>query len=104
MNLKEKIIQLSKELGISFELLTALLGKLADAQIYGSLAGTSLRNLFSELANPTSQLTELIGFMVRTDEDLIKALEILNEKGLALGDIFNLVEKRATTTLSVLID
>lgn len=98
------VLPISKELGLSFELLTALLGKLADAQIYGSLAGTSLRNLFSELADPTSKLTELIGFMVRSDEDLIKALDILNEKGLALGDIFNLVEKRATTTLTVLIN
>jgi TP901 family phage tail tape measure protein len=98
------ILPIANQLGISFEMLTALLGKLADAQIYGSLAGSSLRNLFAELAEPTSMLTKLIGFQVDSDEDLIEALDILNKRGLELADIFKLVEKRATTTLTVLIE
>jgi hypothetical protein len=39
---------------MSFELTTAMLGKLSDAQIKGSMAGTSLRAVFSRLVDPAS--------------------------------------------------
>ena len=40
---------IAKATGVSFEVATAAAGKLADANISGSKAGTDLKNIFSEL-------------------------------------------------------
>lgn len=73
---------------VSLEETTALLGILANNMIDGSMAGTSLRRIFLELAG--------------TGEPLIQRLEELSERGLTLADAEDEVGKRALTALIVL--
>lgn len=47
------VAPLASKAGMSFELTTAMLGKLSDAQIKGSQAGTALRAVLSRLVDPS---------------------------------------------------
>ena len=50
----------AKTAGLTIEGTTAILGTLADTGLKGSIAGTSLRNVFLRMADPTSKLSEKI--------------------------------------------
>lgn len=74
--------------GISLEMATAMLAKLADAGIDGSMAGTSLREIINRLAKDGRPLKE------RLDE--------LSKSGMTFSDAQDEVGKRAQTALIVL--
>jgi len=77
---------IAKTANIDLETTTAVLGKLADNGISGSIAGTSLRRIFSELATEGSKVSKELGFTVRKSDDLLKAFEELNKRTLTLAD------------------
>lgn len=54
----KSVAPIAKAAGVSIEETTAFLGKLADNGISGSLAGTSLKNIFSELATTGKPVAE----------------------------------------------
>lgn len=91
-------------LGFTFAQVSSILGKLADAQIAGSLAGTSLRNIFGQIADRSSALSQRLGGNIVTFEDFVLALKGLKDSGTSLAEVFKLVDKRAVTTLSVMIE
>jgi hypothetical protein len=72
----------------SVEETTALLGVLANAGIKGSIAGTSLRRIFSDLT--------------RDGRPLIERLKELGEKGLTLAGAYDEIGRIAQTSLLVL--
>ncbi len=74
--------------GASIEETTALLGVLANAGIRGSIAGTSLRKIFSDLT--------------RDGRPLQKRLEELAARGLTLGESYDEIGRTAQTALLVL--
>lgn len=74
--------------GASVEETTALLGTLADAGIRGSMAGTSLRKIFTDVAKDGRPL------QVRLDE--------LGKKGITLSDAMDEVGRTAQTSLIIL--
>lgn len=74
--------------GASVEETTALLGVLADAGIRGSIAGTSLRKIFTDIAKDGRPLSE--------------RLEELGKKGITLHDAFDEVGRTAQTSLLIL--
>jgi len=73
---------------VTIEETTALLGVLADAGIKGSMAGTALRRIFSELTN--------------TGQPFAQRLDELTKKGLSLADAQDEVGAYAKTALIVL--
>jgi hypothetical protein len=82
------VAPIAKSTGTSIEFTTAMLGKLADAGIKGSQAGTSLRRILSEMANtglPASQ-----------------ALDKVAKSGLTVKDAMDEVGRNAQTALLVL--
>ena len=82
------VAPIAKEAGLTVEETSALLGILANNMISGSMAGTSLRNILSEL--------------VGTGGSLQDRLKELSEKGLNLADAESEVGKRSQTALIVL--
>jgi hypothetical protein len=76
--------------GVSVEETTAMLGALANAGVKGSQAGTSLRQVLSE--------------MDKTGKSTAAALEDLSKKGLSLADAEDEVGKNAKTALLILTD
>lgn len=74
--------------GATVEETTAMLGVLADAGIRGSMAGTSLRKIFTD--------------MTRDGRPLQERLAELGEKGITLADSFDEVGRTAQTSLLIL--
>tara|TARA_Y100001938_G_scaffold21572_1_gene27761 strand:+ start:15814 stop:18450 length:2637 start_codon:yes stop_codon:yes gene_type:complete len=86
--------------GVSIEATTGILGKLADVGIDGSIAGTALRRVMLEMGNEASKLSKKVGFAVKSDEDLFRALQILNEEGMSTAEMTDLVGKRAVSAFA----
>lgn len=89
------VAPVSKALGVSVEDTSALLAKLGDAGFQGSIAGTSLRNIFSRLAGA---LPELMG---KFDELGIKTLDSSGNM-LPFLDILEQIEKQGLTDAKIL--
>jgi hypothetical protein len=74
--------------GATVEETTALLGTLADAGIRGSMAGTSLRKIFTDIAKDGRPLQE--------------RLAELGKRGITMADAFDEVGRTAQTSLLIL--
>lgn len=98
------IAPVAKQANFSIKDTSALLAKLSDAGISGSLAGTSLRTVIGELSDSSSELTKRIGFAVSDFDDFVKALEMMKEQGSELEDVFKVIDKRAASAFTVLLD
>ena len=103
-NSMQYVAPIAKQVGISVEGTTAMLGALANAGISGSMAGTSLRKILLELGNENSALTKKIGFSVKTSDDLVKAFEVLSKKGIGVSEAKDLVGQRAISAFNILLE
>lgn len=82
------VAPIAKSTGTSIEFTTAMLGKLADAGIKGSQAGTSLRRILTEMAN--------------TGLPAAQALDKVAKSGITVKDAMDEVGRNAQTALLVL--
>lgn len=89
------------EAGLGITDLTAVLGFLADRGIKASTAGTSLRQALIDLQNPSSKVSQALGFTVNNAEGLFQAFEALNDQGIASADVFR---KTAVPAIDLLRD
>jgi len=98
-----KVAPIAANANISLEATTAIMGTLTDAGIEASIAGTSLRNIFLKMQDPTSELTKKIGFTVNSTTDLFKAIQILNDANLKNSEIQQVVDKRQVAAFSTIL-
>jgi hypothetical protein len=98
------IAPLARSVGFSIEDVSAILSKLSDAGINGSMAGTSLRNIFMSLADESSDLSKRIGGATKSFDDFITSMEMLNDAGIGAGEMFGLIDRRAVTALNTIKD
>ena len=98
-----KVAPIAANANISLEATTAIMGTLTDAGIEASIAGTSLRNIFLKMQDPTSELTKKIGFTVNSTSDLFKAIKILNDANLKNSEIQQVVDKRQVAAFSTIL-
>jgi TP901 family phage tail tape measure protein len=89
------VAPIARAVNVDIETTTAMLSKLADAGLSGSLAGTALRNLLSNMADPLSKLSNRLGFTVENSEDLVRAFKKLRDEGVGLAEAVQLVDVRA---------
>lgn len=82
------VAPIAKASGVSIEFTTAMLGKLADAGIKGSQAGTSLRRILAEMA--------------KTGKPASQALDEVAKSGISVNDAMDEVGRTAQTALLVL--
>jgi len=88
---------IARATGVSFEQATAAAGKLADANISGSKAGTDLKNIFSELVKDGKPFQESL-------EDIATKLNGASTKAEKLAIAEKLVGERAKGSLLILVD
>jgi TP901 family phage tail tape measure protein len=98
------VAPIARATNIDIETTTASLSKLADAGLSGSLAGTALRNLFSNMADPTSKLSKFLGYTVQNSQDLIKAFKDLRDRGVDLAQAVQMVDVRARPAFFTLLN
>ena len=98
------IAPIAKQANFTLEDTSTILAKLADAGISGSLAGTSMRNVLSQLSDSSSALSSRLGFAVNDFEDFVRALEMMKEQGSELEDVFQVMDRRAASAFAVLLD
>lgn len=97
--------------GVELEVVTASLSKLADTGIFGSLAGTAMRNLLSSMADPTEDLTKLLGKLdssladgIKSSEDFSRALVVLKKSNIDLETAVQMVDVRARSAFFTLVE
>tara|TARA_Y100000593_G_scaffold29088_2_gene58052 strand:+ start:997 stop:3288 length:2292 start_codon:yes stop_codon:yes gene_type:complete len=90
--------------GFSLEDTTAILGTLANAGISGSMAGTALRTMMLDLTNSSSKLSKELGTGISSVEELEEALQALKDSGKSTEDMLKLVDKRAVSAFSILLE
>ena len=98
-----KVAPIAAGANISLEATSAVMGTLTDAGIEASIAGTSLRNIFLKMQDPTSDLAKHLGFTVNSSADLQKALTQLNEEGLSNERIMQLVDLRQVAAFQTMV-
>lgn len=94
---------LARAANVDVETTTALLGKLADAGLKGSIAGTSLSNLLTKLADANSDVSKAIGFNVNSSEDLFRALKALEGANIDLTAATELTDERSKKAFLTLL-
>jgi len=77
---------------------------MGDKGIEASIAGTSLRNIFLKMSNPTEALAKRIGFTVNSTEDMIKALKVLKKGQIGQLEMQGLVDKRQVIAMQTMIN
>jgi len=97
------VAPIAKSANIDIEMTTALLGKLADAGLRGSIAGTGLKNLLSKLADANSDLSKELGFSVKNSTDLIRAFKKLKDGNIDLTKATELTDERSKAAFLTLI-
>jgi len=98
-----KVAPVAKILGLSLEETTATLGVLTDAGIEASIAGTSLRNIFLKLGDPSSDLAKSIGFTVNSGSDMVREFKRMRDEGVNVEKMLKLVDVRQVAAISTMI-
>lgn len=98
------VAPIARTVGFTLEETTAMLMKLADAGLHGSIAGNALKNIFLKLGDANSDLTRHLGGPVRGMNELVDRLLELKESGFGATQAAELLEKRATPAFITLIE
>lgn len=99
-----KVSAIAAGMGVDIEGVAAVMGTLSDTGIEASIAGTSLRNIFLKMSNPTEALAKRIGFTVNSTEDMVKALKILKKSQIGQLEMQGLVDKRQVIAMQTMIN
>ena len=99
-----KVSPVAKLLGMDLEETTAVMGVLTDAGIEASIAGTSLRNIFLKLGDPSSDLAKSIGFTVNSGEDMVREFRRMRDEGVNVEKMLEVVDVRQVAAISTMIE
>lgn len=97
------VAPIAKAANVDVETTTALLGRLADAGLRGSIAGTGLKNLLGKLADESSAVSKELGFSVKNSDDLIRAFKELAKGNIDLSKATELTDERSKAAFLTLI-
>ncbi|QQO97050.1 tail tape measure protein [Cellulophaga phage Nekkels_1] len=98
-----KVSAIAKSFGFTIEDTTALLGGLQNAGFEASIAGTSLRQIFLQLADSNGKLAQRLGGGAESFDELIEQFKKVEEEGISLGEAFNLTNARSVAAFKVFL-
>ena len=98
-----KVAPIAAGANVSIESTAAIMGKLTDAGIEASIAGTSMRNIFLKMQDSTSDLSKHLGFTVNSSDDLERALTQLNSEALTNEEMMQLVDLRQVAAFATMV-
>lgn len=95
---------LAKQLGMDTEDTVAVLGALADQGFRGERAGTALRNVFSELLEPSSQFAKALRDLGIDSNDFATVIERLGQSGERGREALQLLDAAARPAILSLVN
>ncbi|MCP4984852.1 MAG: phage tail tape measure protein [Colwellia sp.] len=98
-----KVSAIAKSFGFTIEDTTALLGGLQNAGFEASIAGTSLRQIFLQLADSNGKLAKRLGGGAKDFDQLIDQFKKVEEEGISLGEAFGLTNARSVAAFKVFL-
>lgn len=99
-----KVSAIAKAFGFTIEDTTALLSQLQNAGFEASIAGTSLRKIFIDLASENGKLAKRLGGSAKTLDELVGQLVKLRESGINLSEAFELTSARSVAAFNVFLE
>ena len=99
-----KVAPIAAGANVSIESTAAIMGKLTDAGIEASIAGTSMRNIFLKMQDSSSDLSQHLGFTVNSSKDLERALLQLNSEALTNEEMMRLVDLRQVAAFATMVN
>ena len=98
-----KVAPIAELMGVSLEATTAIMGKLSDAGIEASIAGTSLRNIFLKMGDPSSDLAKALGKTIGSGEELVAELKNLRDAGVDVEKMLAVVDQRQVAAFATMV-
>ncbi|MBO0323459.1 phage tail tape measure protein [Muricauda sp. CAU 1633] len=98
-----KVSAVAKSFGFTLEDTVALLGSLQNAGFEASIAGTSLRQIFLQLADANGALSKELGGPAEDFDDLIDKFKLLEEGGIDLATAFELTNARSVAAFKTFL-
>ena len=98
-----KVAPIAELMGVSIEETTAIMGKLSDAGIEASIAGTSLRNIFLKMGDPSSDLAKALGKTIGSGEELVAELKNLRDAGVDVEKMLAVVDQRQVAAFATMV-
>lgn len=98
-----KVAPIAELMGVSLEATTAIMGKLSDAGIEASIAGTSLRNIFLKMGDPSSDLSKALGKTIGSGEELVAELKRLRDAGVDVEKMLAVVDQRQVAAFATMV-
>lgn len=98
-----KVSAIANSFDFTIEDTTALLGGLQNAGFEASIAGTSLRQIFLQLADSNGKLAKRLGGGAKNFDELIDQFKKVEEEGISLGEAFNLTNARSVAAFKVFL-
>lgn len=95
---------LAKQLGLDTEDTVAILGALADQGFRGERAGTALRNVFSELLEPSSSFAKALRDLGIESNDFATVIEQLGQSGERGREALQLLDAAARPAIMSLVN
>ena len=98
-----KVAPIAELMGVSIEETTAIMGKLSDAGIEASIAGTSLRNIFLKMGDPSSDLAKALGKTIGSGEELVQELKNLRDACVDVEKMLAVVDQRQVAAFATMV-
>lgn len=98
------VAPIAKSFGLDIRETASFLGVLANNGFDASSAATALRNILLNLADSNGKLAKGIGHTARTFPEIINAFQELKEKGVDVGEILEMTDRRSAAAAAALID
>ena len=98
------VAPVAKAAGFTLEETSAMLAKLADNGLHGSIAGNALKNIMLRLGDANSSLNKKLGKTVQGLPQFIEALKGMKEESFGLTEAVQLLDKRSAPAFLALIE
>lgn len=89
------VAPIAKTMNISLEQTAAMIGVLGDIGIKGSLGGTTLKNMFLNIMQPSDKVRKIIEGLNEEGLTFNKILKAMDESGVGVKDFLETFNKRA---------
>ena len=98
------VAPISKAMNISLEETAAMIGKLGDVGIKGSLAGTTLKNMFLNIMKPSEDVAAILKDLNVEGKGFNEILKALSEANIPISSFLETFNKRAIAGSLALAD
>ena len=98
-----KVAPIAAMAGFEIEEVAAIMGKLSDTGIEASIAGTSLRNIFLKMQDPSSKLSKTLGHTITNLDEMLIAFKGLQDEGTDLTDVLGFMDIRQVAAFGTML-